>query len=103
MLTKDQMDTLIGRLKVYGSESGRGRDHPNAIACRTAASVIIEQQAEIERLREYVADFANTKFEQIDNRGRNWRGPEDDEDPVTDWMTVDAWQEDARTALGATQ
>lgn len=51
MLTKEQMDTLIGRLKVYGSESGRGKDHPNAIACRTAASVITEQQAEIERLR----------------------------------------------------
>ena len=51
MLTKEQMDTLIGRLKVYGSEIGRGKDHPNAIACRTAASVIIEQQAEIQRLR----------------------------------------------------
>ena len=52
MLTKEQMDTLIGRLKVYGSEIGRGKDHPNAITCRTAASVIIEQQAEIERLRD---------------------------------------------------
>ena len=52
MIINEQMDTLIGRLKVYGSESGRGKDHPNAIACRTAASVIIEQQAEIERLRE---------------------------------------------------
>ena len=52
MISKEQMDTLIGRLRVYGSESGRGKDHPNAIACRTAASVIIEQQAEIERLRD---------------------------------------------------
>lgn len=51
MISNEQMDTLIGRLNVYGSESGRGKDHPNAIACRTAASVIIEQQAEIERLR----------------------------------------------------
>lgn len=52
MISNEQMDTLIGRLKVYGSESGCGKDHPNAITCRTAASVIIEQQAEIERLRE---------------------------------------------------
>ena len=101
MLTKEQMDTLIGRLKVYGSESGRGKDHPNAITCRTAASVIIEQQAEIERLRSYVADFANTKFERMDRRANN---PQDDLDSVTDWMTVDAWQEDARALLlGATQ
>ena len=57
MMTKEQMDTLIGRLKVYGSESGRGKDHPNAIACRTAASVIIEQQAEIERLRGIVREL----------------------------------------------
>ena len=57
MLTNEEMDTLIGRLKVYGSESGRGKDHPNAITCRTAASVIIEQQAEIERLRGVVREL----------------------------------------------
>ena len=57
MITNEQMDTLIGRLKVYGSESGRGKDHPNAIACRTAASVIIEQRAEIERLRGIVREL----------------------------------------------
>lgn len=57
MISNEQMDTLIGRLKVYGSESGRGKDHPNAIACRTAASVIIEQQAEIERLRGIVREL----------------------------------------------
>ena len=74
-------------------------------ACRlialapSLAATVIEQQAEIERLRAYVADFANTKFEQIENRGRNWRGPEDDEDPVTDWMAIDAWQDDARAVL----
>ena len=57
MISNEQMDTLIGRLKVYGSEAGRGKDHPNAIACRTAASVIIEQQAEIERLRGIVREL----------------------------------------------
>ena len=66
MLTKEQMDTLIGRLKVYGSETGRGKDHPNAIACRTAASVIIEQQAEIERLRELLGTVFSRHHAQID-------------------------------------
>lgn len=57
MISNEQMDTLIGRLKVYGSESGRGKDHPNAIACRAAASVIIEQRAEIDRLRGIVREL----------------------------------------------
>ena len=66
MISNEQMDTLIGRLKVYGSESGRGKDHPNAIACRTAASVIIEQQAEIERLRELLGTVFARHRAQID-------------------------------------
>lgn len=57
MISNEQMDTLIGRLKVYGNESGRGKDQPNAIACRTAVSVIIEQQSEIERLRDIVREL----------------------------------------------
>ena len=77
MISKEQMDTLIGRLKVYGSESGRGKDHPNAIACRTAASVIIEQQAEIERLRGIVLRDAKRRMRDL----TEWLN-EDDANPI---------------------
>lgn len=90
MISKEQMDTLIGRLRVYGSESGRGKDHPNAIACRTAASVIIEQQAEIERLREAAIQL-------LDNYGFCSDGSDHyREVPVEDIEALSA-------ALGATQ
>lgn len=65
-------------------------------------ATVTAQQREIERLRAFVAEFAAAKFEQIHNRPRNWRGPEDDLDPVTDWMAIDAWQDDARGTLAQT-
>ena len=95
MISNEQMDTLIGRLKVYGSETGRGKDHPNAIACRTAASVIIEQQAEIERLREaleYIMD------------GFGLDAPDYKTDPEDYEMKEYKWMFDhIIKALGATQ
>lgn len=84
MISNEQMDTLIGRLKVYGSESGRGKDHPNAIACRTAASVIIEQQAEIERLRGIVLRDAKRRMRDL----TDWLN-EDDANPILLRMAAD--------------
>ena len=90
MISNEQMDTLIGHLRVYGSESGRGKDHPNAIACRTAASVIIEQQAEIERFRDAARNL-------LDNYGFCSDGSDHyREVPVEDIEALSA-------ALGATQ
>lgn len=99
MISNEQMDTLIGRLKVYGSESGRGKDHPNAIACRNAASVIIEQQAEIERLRGIVLRDAKRRMRDL----TEWLN-EDDANPIILRMAAeDADLQTLRTILGATK
>ena len=53
-------------------------------------------RAENERLRNFIVDFADTKFDRIDCRAPD---PQDDLDPLTDYLTIEAWQEDARAAL----
>ena len=53
-------------------------------------------RAENERLRNFIADFSETKFDRIDCRAPD---PQDDLDPLTDYLAIEAWQEDARAAL----
>ena len=56
-----------------------------------------DEAAENERLRNFIADFSETKFDRIDRRSPD---PQDDLDPLTDYLAIEAWQEDARAALG---
>lgn len=101
-LTAEQIAALPGMVARLNSNDGfEAWDASDSIIslAPSLAAAVIEQLAELDRLRSFISDFAATKFEQIDSRGRNWRGPEDDEDPVTDWMAVDAWQSDARDLL----
>ena len=65
---------------------GRGRKDDDMAVLR----------AENERLRNFIADFSETKFDRIDRRSPD---PQDDLDPLTDYMAIEAWQEDARAAL----
>ena len=53
-------------------------------------------RAENERLRNFIVDFSETKFDRIDRRSLD---PQDDLDPLTDCLAIEAWQEDARAAL----
>lgn len=52
--------------------------------------------AENERLRNFIVDFSEAKFDRIDCRAPD---PQDDLDPLTDYLAVEAWQDDARVAL----
>ena len=54
-------------------------------------------RAENERFRGFMEDFAAWKFERIDRRAPD---PQDDLDPLTDYLAVEAWQDDARATLG---
>ena len=65
---------------------GRGRKDDDMAVLR----------AENERLRNFIADFSETKFDRIDRRAPD---PQDDLDPLTDYLAIEAWQEDARAAL----
>ena len=57
-----------------------------------------EALAEVDRLRGFIKDFAEAKFEEV---RRMWpsRSPEDEQDPVTDYWAVLGWQNDARELL----
>lgn len=66
------------------------------VTASAAADTIEAQQAEIERLRSFIADFADNRFERIERRAHD---PQDDLDPVTDCNAIDAWQDDARAVL----
>ena len=55
-----------------------------------------DEAADNERLRNFIEDFSETKFDRIDRRSPD---PQDDLDPLTDYLTIEAWQEDARAAL----
>ena len=61
-----------------------------------AADALDDLRAENERLRGFIEDFASWKFERIERRARD---PQDDLDPLTDYLAVEAWQDDARAAL----
>ena len=68
-------------------------------ACATILAICDEVdrlRAENERLRNFIVDFSETKFDRIDRRSLD---PQDDLDPLTDYMAIEAWQEDARAAL----
>ena len=65
---------------------GRGRKDDDMAVLR----------AENERLRNFIADFSETKFDRIDRRAPD---PQDDLDPLTDYLAIEAWQEDARATL----
>lgn len=60
--------------------------------------VMADLRAENERLRAFIEDFASTDFEQV-RPSNPPRHPADELDPVTDWLHVVTWQEDARAAL----
>ena len=55
-----------------------------------------DEAADNERLRNFIVDFSETKFDRIDRRSPD---PQDDLDPLTDYLAIEAWQEDARAAL----
>ena len=65
---------------------GRGRKDDDMAVLR----------AENERLRNFIVDFSETKFDRIDRRAPD---PQDDLDPLTDYLAIEAWQEDARATL----
>ena len=65
---------------------GRGRKDDDMAVLR----------AENERLRNFIADFSETKFDRIDRRSPDLQ---DDLDPLTDYLAIEAWQEDARATL----
>jgi hypothetical protein len=56
-------------------------------------------EARAANLTDFLADFAATDFPALPY-ARNGRSPEDDPDPVTDAITVWAWQKDARALIG---
>lgn len=53
-------------------------------------------EARVAKLEAFVSDFAEFKFDPISRRAPD---PQDDLDPVTDWLAIEAWQDDARAAL----
>ena len=55
-----------------------------------------DEAADNERLRNFIVDFSETKFDRIDRRSPD---PQDDLDPITDYLAIEAWQDDARAAL----
>lgn len=69
--------------------AGRGRKDDDMAVLR----------AENELLRNFIVDFSETKFDRIDRRSPD---PQDDLDPLTDYLSIEAWQEDARAALSST-
>jgi hypothetical protein len=55
-----------------------------------------ELRAEVARLRGFISDFADAKFDALYQHPCS---PEDEKDDVTEAAAVWAWQEDARAAL----
>lgn len=55
-----------------------------------------QAEARVAELEAFVVDFADAKFTRIDFRAQD---PQDDLDPLTDYLTIEAWQDDARAAL----
>ena len=84
----ERLQTIIGNLHTV---EGKHRETANAHFHRAN-----RLQAENERLRNFIVDFSETKFDRIDRRSPD---PQDDLDPLTDYMAIEAWQEDARAAL----
>ena len=68
---------------------------------RNANKVLTDENDKLraanERLRNFIVDFSETKFDRIDRRSLD---PQDDLDPLTDYLAIEAWQDDARAALG---
>ncbi len=56
---------------------------------------LVPEVEEVERLRDFVADFAAAKIDALPHSPRAGSSPEDDPDPVCDAETVWAWQADA--------
>ena len=84
----ERLQTIIGNLHTV---EGKHRETANAHFHRAN-----RLQAENERLRNFIVDFSETKFDRIDRRSPD---PQDDLDPLTDYLAIEAWQEDARAAL----
>ena len=84
----ERLQTIIGNLHTV---EGKHRETANAHFHRAN-----RLQAENERLRNFIVDFSETKFDRIDRRASD---PQDDMDPLTDYLAIEAWQEDARAAI----
>ena len=84
----ERLQTIIGNLHTVEEKH---RETANAHFHRAN-----RLQAENERLRNFIVDFSETKFDRIDRRSPD---PQDDLDPLTDYLAIEAWQEDARAAL----
>lgn len=85
-----------------GTPSGDEIDRANARLIAAAPEMhatILTLCDEVERLRAFIADFAEMKIEAI-YPPPDPRDPCEVGDPVTDYMTIEALQEDARAALG---
>ena len=84
----ERLQTIIGNLHTVEEKH---RETANAHFHRAN-----RLQAENERLRNFIVDFSETKFDRIDRRSPD---PQDDLDPLTDYLAIEAWQDDARAAL----
>ena len=84
----ERLQTIIGNLHTVEEKH---RETANAHFHRAD-----RLRAESERLRNFIVDFSETKFDRIDRRSPD---PQDDLDPLTDYLAIEAWQEDARAAL----
>jgi len=67
----------------------------------TALDQLAAAKAEVERLRDFVVDFADAKIDALRYSPPHGASPEDEPDPVVDAETVWAWQADAKDAIKA--
>lgn len=67
--------------------------HADYAALRAALD---RAEARVAKLEAFVSDFAEFKFDPISRRAPD---PQDDLDPLTEYLPVEAWQDDARAAL----
>ena len=86
----DALEATIGRILLPGDMSRE------AEAMHALCDALDELRADNERLRNFIVDFSETKFDRIDRRSPD---PQDDLDPLTDYLAIEAWQEDAQAAL----
>ena len=84
----ERLQTIIGNLHAVEEKH---RETANAQFHRAN-----RLRAESDLLRNFIEDFSETKFDRIDRRSPD---PQDDLDPLTDYLAIEAWQEDARAAL----